>query len=160
MNWAHVHIMINHTPIIGAVFGVVFLAYAMWRKSAELERVGLGILVIIAITAIVTFLTGEPAEEFLTSVVPDIPEPVRDRHCGLAAVAMGASIAAGACALVGLAVSWRSRVPSRRLVWASLFLAGIALVLMAWTGHRGAQIRHTEVRPGVEAAAPPTGRGQ
>jgi uncharacterized membrane protein len=160
VNWAHIHIMINHTPIIGAVFGFAFLAYAVWRKSAELEKVGLGILVIVAVTAIATFLTGDPAEQFLVSVVPGIPESVRDRHCTLAAVAMGASIAAGVCALVGLAVSWRAKAPHRGLLWACLPLAGVALVLMAWTGHRGAQIRHTEIRPGGQVVSPSISGGE
>jgi hypothetical protein len=35
MNWAHVHLMINHFPVIGALGAILLLVYALVRKSEE-----------------------------------------------------------------------------------------------------------------------------
>ncbi|MCI0564610.1 MAG: hypothetical protein MN733_39585, partial [Nitrososphaera sp.] len=63
MNLAHVHLLLNHFPVIGTVFGFLFLAYAMAKKSEELKKVSLGIFVLIALIALPVYFTGEPAEE-------------------------------------------------------------------------------------------------
>lgn len=154
MNWAHVHIAINHAPVIGALFGFLLLAFATWRRSPEVQRVSLGVLALVGCSALVTFLTGEPAGEALVSAVPGVSEDLLERHCDLAGVAMASSLATGACALVALAASWRSKAAPRGLLAAALALSAVTLGLMAWTANRGGMIRHTEIGPGPQALAP------
>ena len=43
MNWAHVHLMLSHLPVVGTIFGVLLLLLALLRKSEELKRVSLGV---------------------------------------------------------------------------------------------------------------------
>jgi len=52
MNWAHVHILLNHFPIIGTVFGVFFLAVALVKQSRDLQRASLGFFILIALLAL------------------------------------------------------------------------------------------------------------
>jgi hypothetical protein len=70
MNWANVHIAINHVPVIGALIGFLLLAYAAWRRSPEVQRVTLGLLVLVGLSALAAFLTGDPALDVLTAAVP------------------------------------------------------------------------------------------
>jgi hypothetical protein len=63
INWAHVHLMINHFPVIGMPIGILLLAYALVRKSEEVKTAGLGLFVLIALMTISVFLTGEGAED-------------------------------------------------------------------------------------------------
>lgn len=42
MNWAHVHLSLNHLPVVGTFFGVLLLLLALLRKSEELKRVSQG----------------------------------------------------------------------------------------------------------------------
>ena len=43
MNWAHMHLLINHIPVLGMVFGTLLLAYGLVKKNEEIKRVSLGI---------------------------------------------------------------------------------------------------------------------
>jgi hypothetical protein len=38
MNAAYGHLVLNHFPILGTLFGLVLLAAALMRKSDELQR--------------------------------------------------------------------------------------------------------------------------
>jgi hypothetical protein len=79
MNWAYVHLALNHLPVIGAIFGVLLLLLALLRKSEELKRVSLGVFVITALLALPIYFTGEPAEEVVEHL-PGVAEPLIERH--------------------------------------------------------------------------------
>lgn len=38
MSAAHVHLLLNHIPILGSIFGLLVLCYGIWRKSDEIKR--------------------------------------------------------------------------------------------------------------------------
>ena len=63
MNWAHVHLLINHIPVLGTVFGTLLLVFGMAKKNETIKRVSLGIFAIIAVATVPVYFTGEPAEE-------------------------------------------------------------------------------------------------
>ena len=63
MNEAHLHITLNHFPIIGSIIGVTILMAGLFFKSRDTLRTGLVILIVGAVVAIPTYLTGEAAEE-------------------------------------------------------------------------------------------------
>ena len=68
MNGAHWHLLINHIPVLGTIFGLGLLAFGWWRKSEEIKKAALGTFVIIALGAVAAFLTGEPAEDTVKGV--------------------------------------------------------------------------------------------
>ena len=39
MDPAHLHLMLNHIPVLGTAFGMALIAWALFRKSEELKRV-------------------------------------------------------------------------------------------------------------------------
>jgi len=43
------------------MFGLVLLAFAVWRQSDELRRAALGTFLIIAQATVLTYRTGDPA---------------------------------------------------------------------------------------------------
>ena len=61
MNLAHVHLLLNHLPPLGVLFGFLLLAAAVARKSGELVRASLVTFVLAALLAVPTYYTGEPA---------------------------------------------------------------------------------------------------
>lgn len=67
MSIVHVHLLLNHLPVVGAFLGVLLLAFALLRRSSEMGKFALGLLAAIAAIAVVVFFTGEPAEESLRS---------------------------------------------------------------------------------------------
>ena len=60
MNWAHIHLSLNHLPVVGTFFGVLLLLLALLRKSEELKRGSLGVFALTALLALPIYFTGEP----------------------------------------------------------------------------------------------------
>ncbi len=52
MNYAHVHLLLNHLPVVGALFGLLLLVVAILHNSGELKKAGLWIFVILALISI------------------------------------------------------------------------------------------------------------
>jgi hypothetical protein len=148
MNATHLHLMLNHIPVLGTFFGLVLLVLAVWRKSEELKRIALGTFVTVALFSVPVYLTGEPAEDVVMPLA-DVSESIIEQHEEAATIAFTGILILGACALAGLILFRGSKVipiwfGSLALV-ASLIVSGA----MAWTANLGGQVRHAEIRPGA-----------
>ena len=144
MNWAHVHLMLNHLPVLGTVFGFALLAWAVLRRNETLQRAALGTLVLTALAAIPVFLTGEPSEE-LVEHLTGTAEPAIEAHEEAAVVALIAIEALGAMALAAL-VLFRNRGIPRPFAAGALAFALATAGWMAQTANLGGRIRHAELR--------------
>ena len=147
MNGAHLHLLINHVPILGTVFGLALLAFGWWRKSEDIKKAALGTFVIVALGAVATYLTGDPAEDIVKGL-PGVSRAAIGRHDDAAGWAMWGSIIVGVVALGGLIWS-RGGKPLKHWVF-TLVLIGSILVsaMMARTAFLGGKIRHTEFDSG------------
>ena len=63
MNPTHIHLMLNHFPIIGTLIGSAIMLFGIVKKQNSSRAIGAFIIVIMAIIAIPVMVTGEPAEE-------------------------------------------------------------------------------------------------
>ena len=143
MNFDHLHLLLNHVPIIGFFVGVGLLAASFTGSSEDLRRGSLIIFAAVALLAIPTFVSGVGADRSIARE-PGISEALVRRHEGAAMLGLWFVEATGAAALMAL---WRSRRPggaSRRNLAAVLLLAIVAAVLMGRTGNTGGDIRHPE----------------
>jgi Domain of unknown function (DUF5666) len=68
MNAAHLHLILNHVPVLGVVFAGLLLGTALWYRSAQFQRVALVAMVGSALVAVPVYLTGERAEEAVEHV--------------------------------------------------------------------------------------------
>jgi hypothetical protein len=157
MSWAHIHLALNHVPVIGLLIVLLLLGVATLRHSTELTRVSYGLLVLLAATAVVVYLTGEPAEELIENL-PGFSEALVEEHEEVALIATIGMVVLGLVALVGLL---RFRPPRIAPTWYGrgvLFLALLMGGVMLWTANLGGQIRHSEIRSGggvgAEGSAP------
>ncbi len=145
MNLAHLHLVLNHLPVLGTGFGLALLVYGLWRRSDELTKTALGVLVLVALAAVPVYLTGEPSEE-LVEAVPGVSKPAMERHERAASFAFIGVLVVGVAAAAGLVFFRRgAALPG----WFALPIVGAVLVvgsLMAWTANLGGQIRHTEIQ--------------
>ena len=146
MNATHLHLLLNHVPVLGTVFGLGLLAFGMWRKSSELQKAALGVFVIAALVGVVAYLTGEPAEEGIEGL-PGVSEVFIEQHENAAAIAFTGIVILGVVALLVLFVSRRGKMVPTSFAAIMLVGAMVVSVLMAWTANLGGQIRHTEIRP-------------
>lgn len=151
MNWAHVHLMLNHIPVLGATFGLALLAWALLRRNEALERVALGTFAVVALAAIPVYLTGGPAEGVVERLA-GTAEPAIEAHEAAALVAV---IAIGALGVFALTTLWlfRNRALPRPLAGAALVFALATAGWMAQTANLGGRIRHAELR--AQEGTPP-----
>lgn len=144
MNWAHIHLMINHVPVIGTMIGALILGYALWRDNAEMKRFSLGYFVVLGAIAILVFLTGEPAEEVITRL-PGISDSAVEQHEDASLVALAALLLVSALSFAGLVIRLLN-LSQRRLYWRALMVCVVvAACAMGWAANLGGQIRHTEI---------------
>ena len=65
MDAAHIHLLLNHIPILGTIFGLLLLCYGIWKHSDEIKKASLGTFVIVALITIAVYLTGDGAAQIV-----------------------------------------------------------------------------------------------
>ncbi|MCK6528123.1 hypothetical protein L6R50_11395 [Myxococcota bacterium] len=158
MDATHLHLIVNHLPIVGVFLSIPLLLLALWRRhdrGALLAAVT--VLALSGAGAGAAFLTGEPAEERVEDL-PGISESAVETHEERAATA---TAVAGLAALSGLgllALAWRRSGPAPA-AWFAVPIAStlVAAAAMAATGASGGAIRHSELG-GATAGEGPAGR--
>jgi uncharacterized membrane protein len=153
MNSIHLHLLLNHVPVIGALLGLALLGVAFLRRSDEIGKVALGAFAVLGAVSAVVFLTGEPAEA-LVEKLPGFSEALTEQHEEAALVATVVAGIVGLLSLVGLIV-FRSRALARWVVPTAFVLALGETAIMGYAANLGGQIRHTEIR--AAAVASPAG---
>ena len=154
MNWAHVHLLLNHFPTVGMVVGLGLFVTALAARSDDLKRASLGVFFFIALLSIPTFVTGTSARLALEKT-PGVSKAMIDTHETAAFEALWFMELTGALGWWGL---WQyrrlSRVPRGTLT--AVLLVGLAsFSMMARASYIGGQIRHPEVRTGPAPVDPP-----
>ncbi len=139
MNLAHLHLVLNHFPIIGAIIGLSLFVGSLVGKNEDLKRASLIIFAAVALLALPTFFSGIGAQAAVRKD-PTVPADLIERHQGAAILALFLMEITGALALAEL---WRSRSWN---VVAILFFAIVTLGMMARVGNTGGDIRHPEIR--------------
>jgi hypothetical protein len=146
---AHFHLLVNHVPILGALFALALLLASYFYAGDVLRRTALVVLVVTALGAAASDLSGDPAEDAIRGF-PGVHRDQIHAHEAMADKSYYASIVL-ALAAVGVLVRWRrTPVPASATL---VMLVGTAIVsgMMAYTGLLGGQVRHSEVRPGAVA---------
>lgn len=144
---AHLHLILNHLPVVGSLFSLGLLAWAFWRRSEDVQRAALGAAVVVALVAIPAYLTGEPAWIDIMDVPGDNDDFIL-AHQSAAQFAFGASTLAGILALISLVAGRKGKPVPARLVTAVFVMLLITTGLMGYVANLGGKIRHTEIRPG------------
>ncbi|MFQ5747456.1 MAG: hypothetical protein ACE5HF_09610 [Gemmatimonadota bacterium] len=144
MNGAHLHLILNHVPVIGSIGCLLLLGIARARNSEELTRIGLWLLVLVAAFGIVVYLTGEAAEEIVEDLA-GISKDLIEEHEEMALLATIVLGLVGAGAL-GLLFRFRNAELPGWTGTAAFLLAFVPAALMAATANRGGRIHHPEIR--------------
>ena len=152
-NWAHTHLLLNHFPIVGAIFGLLLLLYAMFKNSEDLKRASYWTFVIIALIAIAVYYSGTQASA-VVSGLPGVRGEIIHRHREVAEWSLIAIEILGALSLVGL-LFLRSKRAINLFVVVISIMAIAATGLVSWAGLQGGIIRHTEVRGDLPFLVPP-----
>jgi uncharacterized membrane protein len=148
MNWAHLHLLSNHIPVLGTVFGLLLLAWGVVRRNEVIQRAALVTFVVAALVAIPVFLTGEPSEEAVEHLAGTAEQAI-EVHEDAALLALISVELLGV--LAAFSLLWRRAGTSRFAIRAALALSVVTAGLMARTANLGGKIRHAELRNGAAA---------
>jgi hypothetical protein len=150
VNFDHLHLLLNHVPIIGLFVGVGLFVASLTGNNEDLRRSSLIIFAAIALLTIPTFVSGVGADRSIAREA-GVSEALVRRHEGAAMLGLWFVVATGAAALIALWRSRRTGATPRGSLAAVLVLAIVAAVLMGRTGNTGGDIRHPQ--PGAAQAA-------
>lgn len=156
MNDAHLHMVVNHFPIIGTLFGLGILVTGMILKNNSVKNTAYILFAVAAIFAVFSIGTGEGAEE-LVEDMPNIGHQIIHEHEEIAEKFAIIMYATGFFGLVSLFASYKKLRFATLLSYITLVLALVAGVLTKNVGTSGGEIRHTEIRSNI---IPTTGEEQ
>jgi hypothetical protein len=150
---AHVHIVLNHVPSLGTLVGLLLLIFAIHKKDEPLKQVSFGILALMALATLLTYLTGNPARRHLFGYKSAALGMV-ELHQNAAMLTLIAMTISGTFAWFGL---WEGRRFKRVGAFTSLgtlVFSGISASLILYTAGLGGKISHPEIRDGLETFVP------
>lgn len=145
MDWVQWHLALNHLPVIGVPILVGWLLIGWWRRSADVIRLALWSLTLLAAAAIAIKFTGDFAAEQTTQQLASVQDYVA-RHEQAGDQVTTSVFLLGLAAVLALFLSRRGR-PHR--AWILTLVVGLGILtalLYVRTAHSGGQISHPELR--------------
>jgi len=149
MNPTQIHLILTHFPIIGTVIGAGILIYGIYKKNLTIQQVALGIFIIMASTAIPVYISGEEAEETVEHLA-DVSEKIIHYHEELAENPIFVIGLLGFASAFFFYNKKKQFISSGLLIKFILALSIVTSGLFALVGNYGGQIRHSEIRKGVQ----------
>ena len=151
MNPAHLHLLLNHVPLWGAVFSLALVAGGLVRRDVSVMTAGKISLVLVGLATIPVYLTGDPAGDIVKKL-PGVSRELIHTHDEAATFGLIATLVVGAFALL-LLFKARERIGAHL----GLLVVGLwALSVLVRVGYLGGQIQHAEIRstdaPGTASA--------
>jgi hypothetical protein len=149
---AHLHLALNHVPIIGLSVACLPVLIGILFHSRGALVSGLLAVLLCAGTMPVIMETGEAARE---AFVDGSAQPPMDdagnaafhQHAGRARATAPVVYASGILALVALLALIRFPRQAAWISWAVLAGCLLSILLSVWTAEAGGRIRHEEFRP-------------
>jgi len=151
-NLAHIHLLLNHVPTVGATVALGLLIVAFIRRDEPLKLVGLEVLFAIALLTLPAYMTGVAAFQKLRNQ-PGISDTAIRLHQD---VALFGFTWMEFAAFIGWVALWQARRRGRAatgMVVAATALTIVALVVMARAANLGGDIHHPEIRDAVSSDA-------
>ncbi len=145
MNAAHIHLLLNHLPSLGALFGLLLLLTGLMTKSDDIKKASLLLFVLAALVAVPTFFSGKSAEEVVEDL-PGVTEEIIEEHEEAGIQSLIAIEILGLLSLVGLVMPRGAKPTPSWLVILVLLVSLVSSVLNYRTANLGGEINHPEIR--------------
>lgn len=145
MNDAHLHLVLNHLPIIIPVIGLLILIGGIIFKSEIIKRTAYLIFILGAIITIPAFATGEGAEEVIEKL-SGVDENLIKNHEEIAETFAIFCYVLGGSSLIGLWFNYYKKSFSNTITYLIILVSIITFYFAKQTGTSGGEIRHSEIR--------------
>jgi uncharacterized membrane protein len=148
MNDAHLHMVVNHFPIIGTIFGLGILITGIVMKNNVIKNVAYVLFVIAAIFGFASMFTGEGAEEIAENL-PSVTDQIIHEHEEMAEKLALVLYVLSGISLVGLYLNFKKHAKANLVSYFAFVVALVAVFFGKQTGTTGGEVRHTEIRANV-----------
>ncbi len=145
MNDAHLHMVVNHFPIIGIILGFGILIAGMFLKNNSVKNTAYCLFIVGAIFAFVSMSTGEGAEEMVEDM-PSIGKEIIHEHEEMAEKLAIVLYLLGVVSIAGIYTNTKKHAQAKLVSFLALTIAAIGIFLGKETGTTGGEVRHTEIR--------------
>jgi uncharacterized membrane protein len=145
MNDAHLHLVINHFPIIGSFFGLGILIAGILLKNNSVKNTAYVLFIVAAVFAAFSMGTGEGAEEMVEDM-PNIGKQIIHEHEEIAEKLALVLYLLAAISLTGLILNLKNHSKAKLISFIAVIVAMGAVFIATLVGTSGGEIRHTEIR--------------
>ncbi len=152
MNEVHLHLMMNHLPIISPILGLIVLIGGYFFSSEVMKRTGLGLFIIGALFTFPSMFTGDAAEDIAENL-SGVSHDVIHHHEEWAEKMALVSYVLGILSVFTLWASWKNKAYSRYGFFGVLVLSFVGIFLGIKTGNSGGEIRHPEITNQIAPAS-------
>lgn len=144
MNDAHFHMVVNHFPIIGIIFGLGILIAGIVLKNKSIQNTAYVLFIICMIFGKISMFSGEKAEDIVEEL--GISHDLIHEHEELAENFMKVAYGMGLFAIISLIANVKNHPKAKLFAFLTLILAIVAAIMSKEVGTSGGEIRHTEIR--------------
>lgn len=145
MNDAHLHMVVNHFPIIGGIFGLGILISSLVFKNKTIQNVAYVLFIVSAIFGAISMSTGEGAEEIVENL-PNVTHQIIHEHEEIAEKLAIVLYVLGAVSLIGFYLNIKNHQKSTIISYFVVLISVVSIFFGKQTGTTGGEIRHTEIR--------------
>ena len=149
MNWTHLHLALNHLPVLGVPFIGLVLIIAIIRRDVGWQKLAFWGYVALFWVTLAAKTTGDFAHEQVAKW-PDFEQGVMKVHEESADQAVTSVFLLGLVSGVALFLSRGGRQLPKWSIPSLLALVLASGVLLLRTANHGGEIRHPEIRPGFQ----------
>ena len=145
MNDAHLHMVVNHFPIIGTIFGLGILIVGLLLNNKAIKNVAYSLFIVAALFAFFCMNTGEGAEEMVEDM-PSVGKNIIHEHEEIAEKFALVLYLLGAVSIAGMYLNFKNHSKAKLVSFLAITIAVVGVFLAQQVGTSGGEVRHTEIR--------------
>lgn len=155
MNDAHLHMIVNHFPIIGTIFGLGILITGVLLKNNSVKNTAYVLFVVSAIFAAFSIGTGDGAED-IAEKLPGVTKQIIHEHEELAEKLAILLYILGLVSIGGIFLNIKNHAKAKLVSIIAIIVGIVAVFFAVEVGTSGGEVRHTEIRTNVAQNTPQT----
>jgi hypothetical protein len=145
MTLTHLHLMLNHLPIIGMVILSLLLLHAFIFKKENLIKIYLWYFAAVALISVPVFFTGDPSAEYLRALFPNANNELIENHETFGYISFIIILVLGVSGLLALKFFKGKEVLPSWFKYSFLTVTIVSVFAISWTAKTGGEIRHSEI---------------
>ena len=145
MNDAHLHLLVNHIPLLGTLFGTGILIVGILIRNKVVKNCAYALFVVSTICTLLAMNTGEGEEEIVEDL-PNIDHQIIHEHEEIAEKFAILMYVLGGFSILGLFANFKKHPKGKILAIIIAILGLLTFAIGTKVGTTGGEIRHTEIR--------------